>query len=615
MVDSLFKVKFMPSGRAVTVAAGASLSLAAHEAGLEVDSSCGGRGKCGKCCARVIEGNVSEPSAAEKTLFSDEELRLGRVLLCQRTVLSNCTVEIDQVRSAEDACLFHKEIFLKPPEKIDPPFSKIHLELSPPTVEDPKADLERILEPLHRNVKVDLDLTPSIPRILRKSGFKSTLVLFQEELIGIEPGDTTTEAYGIAFDIGTTTVAGYLVDLVTGRVLSSASAANRQARHGADVVSRITYAGQKPEYVHEMQVLVADTVASLIDRLLTECHTHIEHIYGMVFTGNTVMMHFLLATSPGNIATAPFAPVFTRSLSGKATHLGLRNLPPHTRFITLPNIAGYVGADTVSVMIATRIHERPGNWLAIDIGTNGEVVLSANGRLLTCSTAAGPAFEGGCISQGMRAVPGAVYKVDFKENPICSVIGDAEASGLCGSGLLDAVSEMVKFDILHKSGRIQTPDQCPASLDGSLRERIEITDTGSRFVLVNGKKKVAVTQKDIREVQLAKGAIRAGIEILLKEAGITASDLDGVMLAGAFGSNLRPESIQGIGMLPDVPMKIITPVGNAAGAGAVMALLSKGDLDLASSLASRAEHIELSLSKDFQRIFLTAIDFGKGAGS
>jgi uncharacterized 2Fe-2S/4Fe-4S cluster protein (DUF4445 family) len=364
-----------------------------------------------------------------------------------------------------------------------------------------------------------------------------------------------------------------------------------------------------------MQTLVADTVGVLVDRLLSEYHTHTEHVYGLVFTGNTVMMHFLLATPPENIATAPFTPVFTKSLSGKAAHLGLGNLPPHTRFITLPNIAGYVGADTVSVMVATGIHDRPGNWLAIDIGTNGEVVLSSNGRLLTCSTAAGPAFEGGCISQGMRAVPGAVYRVDFTEDPICRVIGDGEASGLCGSGLLDAVSEMVKAGILHRSGRIQTPDQCPTMLDQSLRERIEITESGSRFVLADGKKKVAVTQKDIREVQLAKGAIRAGIEILLMEAGITASDLDGVLLAGAFGSNLRPESIEGIGMLPGVPMKIITPVGNAAGAGAVMALLSKGDLELASSLASRTEHIELSLSKDFQKIFLTAIDFGSGSNS
>jgi uncharacterized 2Fe-2S/4Fe-4S cluster protein (DUF4445 family) len=284
----------------------------------------------------------------------------------------------------------------------------------------------------------------------------------------------------------------------------------------------------------------------------------------------------------------------------------------HSRFITLPNIAGYVGSDTVSVMVATRIHERPGNWLAIDIGTNGEVVLSSQGRLLTCSTAAGPAFEGGCISQGMRAIKGAVYKVDFQRDPIYFAIDNGEPRGLCGSGLLDAVSEMVRVGILHRSGRILSPDECPAHLPRSLRDRIEQTDSGPRFVLASGKRQVAVTQKDIREVQLAKGAIRAGIEILLKEAGISASDLNGVMLAGAFGSNLQPESIEGIGMLPELPVDRITPVGNAAGTGAVMVVLSKENLDLASALAARTEHVELSVRSDFQKIFLTAMEFERG---
>jgi len=614
MTESLFEVRFLPSGRKVSMPEGTSLSVAAHEAGITVDSSCGGRGKCGKCCARVIAGDIGEPTAVEKNVFSAEELRSGRILLCQRTLLGDSTIEVDPIRGTEDGCLFHKQISLTPPEIIDSPFSKSHLELRVPTVEDPKADLERILEPMAADLKIDMELLPSIPRILRQSRFKPTLVFFQKELIAIESGNTTSDAYGIAFDIGTTTVAGYLVDLVTGKVLSSASAANKQGRHGADVISRITYANRKPEFLREIQILVMKTVASLIDRLLAECHVHSEHVYGLVFTGNTVMMHFLLNTTPENIAAAPFTPAFTRALSGKAQTLGLQNLPSHTRFLTLPNIAGYVGADTVSVMVATRIHERPGNWLAIDIGTNGELVLSSNGRLLTCSTAAGPAFEGGCISQGMRAIPGAVYKVDLEEDPVCSIVGNVEATGICGSGLLDAVSEMVRTGVLHKTGRIQRQDQCPW-LSPSIRNRIETTESVSRFILVDGDKKVAVTQKDIREVQLAKGALRAGIEILLNEAGLTASSLNGVLLAGAFGSNLRPRSIQGIGMLPNVPTEIITPVGNAAGAGAVLALLSRSDLDLASSLASRTEHIELSLNRDFQRTFLKAIEFENGSGS
>jgi uncharacterized 2Fe-2S/4Fe-4S cluster protein (DUF4445 family) len=277
--------------------------------------------------------------------------------------------------------------------------------------------------------------------------------------------------------------------------------------------------------------------------------------------------------------------------------------------VVLPNIAAYVGADTVSVMLATRIHERPGHWLAIDIGTNGELALSSGGRLLTCSTAAGPAFEGGCISQGMCAISGAVSRVDFSKDVRLSTVGDARPRGVCGSGLVDAVSEMLRVGILHRSGRILPREECPKEIPHPLRVRIENTESGARFVLARGRRDVAVTQKDIRELQLAKGALRAGIEILLEEAGLVASQLDGILLAGAFGSNLRPESLQGIGLLPPVPLERIRPVGNAAATGAIMGLLSRKQLELASRLANRAEHVELSLRKDFQKAFVAAMDF------
>jgi uncharacterized 2Fe-2S/4Fe-4S cluster protein (DUF4445 family) len=607
-----FNVRFMPREVNIKVPAGSPLSLAALEAGIEFDSSCGGRGKCGKCRARVKEGRLSGPTAAEKNLIPPRDLGLGYILLCQRTVLDDCVIESESPDGEGGHSLLQKGVLMDLPTHTDSPISKIYLELTLPTLKDAGADLERICSKLRSKVKVDPVLLPRIPGILRQSRFKPTLVLMNGELIGIESGDTSQEAYGIAFDIGTTTVAGYLVDVVRGKVLGTASAANRQERHGADVISRISHANVKSDGVREMQSLVAETLRSIISELLKKSQVDAERVYALVFTGNTVMMHFLLGTTPENIALAPFVPAFTSSIGGKAAHVGLQDIMSHSRFITLPNIAGYVGSDTVSVMVATRIHERPGNWLAIDIGTNGEVVLSSQGRLLTCSTAAGPAFEGGCISQGMRAIKGAVYKVDFQRDPIYSAIDNGEPRGLCGSGLLDAVSEMVRVGILHRSGRILSPDECPAHLPRSLRDRIEQTDSGPRFVLASGKRQVAVTQKDIREVQLAKGAIRAGIEILLKEAGISASDLNGVMLAGAFGSNLQPESIEGIGMLPELPVDRITPVGNAAGTGAVMVLLSKENLDLASALAARTEHVELSVRSDFQKIFLTAMEFERG---
>ncbi len=610
MEKKSFQVTFMPSGREFRVPEGSLLSVAAHDAGIGVDSSCGGRGRCGKCRAILKKGRLSEPTAAEKNHIPQGDLARGHILLCQRTALSDCVIECPE--AADGSFCLQKGILMDLPPQIDSPVTKIFLELDPPALEDAGADLERIFRGLRKRVSVEPDLLRRIPSALRRSRFRPTLVLTDGEMINVEAGDTSQEAYGIAFDIGTTTVAGYLVDLVRGDILATASGPNRQERHGADVISRITYANQAPGGLREMQSLAAETVHTIVRELLMRSEAPSERIYLLVFTGNTVMMHFLVGATPENIALAPFVPAFTSPIRGKAADLGLGDLPPHARFMTLPNVAGYVGADTVSVMVATRIHERPGHWLAIDIGTNGEVVLSSQGRLLTCSTAAGPAFEGGCISQGMRAVAGAVHKVDFGQDPICSVIGHAKPRGLCGSGLLDAVSEMIRAGILHRTGRILQPEECPSHLPRSLRDRIERTDSGARFVLEQGETPVAVTQKDIREVQLAKGAIRAGIEVLMKEAGISGSDLNGVLLAGAFGSNLRPESIEGIGMLPDVPIEIITPVGNAAGTGAVIALLSRESIDLASMLASRTEHIELSVRKEFQRIFLTAMEFERG---
>jgi uncharacterized 2Fe-2S/4Fe-4S cluster protein (DUF4445 family) len=604
-------VVFKPSDKQVRVPLGSLLSGAAHEAGLSVDSSCGGRGKCGKCRARIPLGRVSDPTEAERRAFSSQEMAEKNVLLCQRRVLGDCIVELDREEGLGECLVPSKGRLLDTPLEVDAYLCKTYRELAPPTTEDQRADMERVVQALGTVPGVDLEVLPGMPQTLREAGCRVTLVQFRDELIGIEAGDTTGEAYGIAFDIGTTTVAGYLVDLVRGRVMGAASAANKQAVHGADVVSRMTYAMSEKASLREMQSLAVDTVQGIIRELLAQYRqVSSERVYSLAFTGNTVMNHFLLGITPQNIALAPFIPVFTSSLTGRVGRLGLKGLSPNARFVVLPNIAGYVGADTVSVMVATGIHERSGHWLAIDIGTNGELIVSSRGRLLTCSTAAGPAFEGGCISHGMCAILGAVSGVKFSVGVDLSTVGGVKPRGVCGSGLVDAVSEMLRVGILHRSGRILPPEECPQNLPSSLRAGVEVTESGTRFVLARGRKDVAITQKDIRELQLAKGAIRAGIEILLKEADLQASQLDGILLAGAFGSNLRPESLRGIGLLPPVPLERIQPVGNAAATGAVMGLLSKKQLELASHLAKRAEHVELSLRRDFQKAFVTAMDFG-----
>jgi uncharacterized 2Fe-2S/4Fe-4S cluster protein (DUF4445 family) len=322
------------------------------------------------------------------------------------------------------------------------------------------------------------------------------------------------------------------------------------------------------------------------------------------------MIHLLLGVSPEFIAPSPFIPMFCRSTSGKAGALGLKSLPGHTRFFTLPGISGYVGSDTIGVMLATKIYKMPGVWMAVDIGTNGEIVLSGGKRLLACSTAAGPAFEGASISQGMRAEPGAICRVEIDSDVHVSVAGGAEPVGVCGSGLIDTVSELLRAGVLDKKGRLKSPPECPPGLPEAVKKRIVPAGTGCKFVLADGPREVAITQRDISELQLAKGAVRAGIEILMDELEIRPGDLDGILLAGSFGSSLRPESILNINMLPEVGPQRVKAAGNASGLGAAMALLSRGQYQLAAELAKRTEHTELSVHQGFKAKFARGMIFG-----
>ncbi|WP_066635180.1 ASKHA domain-containing protein [Desulfolucanica intricata] len=608
MSNNYVTVTFLPSGTKRDVLLGTTLTEAAGDAGLEVNAFCGGKGICGKCRGRILQGLISDTTETELEHLTLEEIKQGFVLLCQRRVLGN--VVVDTLSSTSQGNYRPGKGYLMGlVSDVNPPVSKKYHRLSRPTINDNVADLDRLLEQLPGGVKVNVSLLSRVPLLLREAGYGVTSVVFNDRLIALEKGNTVKDLFGIALDIGTTTVAGYLVNMAEGKTIAAASATNRQKIYGADVISRITYTLDDAGGLMKMKELTAQTIDEVIFKLLEKAGVLPERVYILSLIGNTVMSHFLLGVSPVGVAAAPFVPAFTRSVEGCIEELGLKSLPGYTRFILLPNIAGYVGSDTVGVILATKIHELPGNWLAVDVGTNGEIALSSGGRLLTCSTAAGPAFEGACISQGMRAEPGAIYKVAIENDVMLTVIGDVEPAGICGSGLIDAVSELVRLGIVQKNGWIKNPLDCPPDLPLQLLKRIRYTDRGNKFVLAEGEQEVAITQKDISELQLGKGAIRAGIEVLLNELNLKAGALDGILLAGAFGSNLNPESVKGIGMLPDVEISRIKPVGNAAGAGAVSTLLTKSQLELAIDLPKRVEHIELSLHKGFQRKFVRALNF------
>jgi Uncharacterized metal-binding protein len=609
MTDQRVTVTFLPSGEKVQVPKGSGLMDAAHLAGVQVNSICGGKGSCGKCRGRLMNGNLGEASAVEKERLDAQQREQGVILICQRKVQEDVSIEVLMPGKPGSNYTPGKGNVLEQELDINPAVEKHFKVLTVPTIHNQTADVDRVMVSVPASVELDLEAVATIPDVLRKADYKVTSVVVNNHLVTVEPGDTSKESYGIAFDIGTTSVAGYLVNLVDGRVIKTASATNAQRTHGADVISRIAYTAEHPDGRARLKQLILETIDGLIVKLLAESGVNGENIYALTLIGNTVMSHLLIGASAIGVASSPFVPAFSQSIEGRTVDLGLRNLPSYTRFTLLPNVAGYVGSDTVGVMLATKIADLPGTWLAVDIGTNGEIVLGSGGRLVTCSTAAGPAFEGASISQGMRAEPGAIYWAEFNEDVQLKVIADVPAQGICGSGLIDCVSEMYRLGMLRPNGRIKGPEECPPQVSAMVRSRIRPDGRGWKFVLTEGEAEVALVQKDISELQLGKGAVRAGIEILMERLNITSQQLDGILLAGAFGNNLRPESIQGIGMFPPVELKKIKGVGNAAGTGAVMALLSKEKMQLAQSLPGRVEHIELSLYEGFSRKFAKAISF------
>jgi len=438
--------------------------------------------------------------------------------------------------------------------------------------------------------------------------------LGRKERISILPLDFTADcnqadelAYGMAFDIGTTTVVGMLCDLASGLPIRAIARTNPQGIYGADVISRIQYAAESSEHLQALQRKVIDCFDEIIHSFIQEEGIVREQIKKITVVGNTAMSHLFLGIDASSLARAPFDPVFTSAVTMSASDLGLLTAEDAKVYL-LPNIAGHVGSDITAVMLAASLYALPGVNLVIDIGTNGEVLLSREGELLACSTAAGPAFEGASIRFGMRAAVGAIEQVDFTKGDVrLSVIGDAEPTGLCGSGLISLIAQMLGLGLITTRGRLLSRE---AALEQGIPEafanRLYSDENGGGFVL---HKDIVLTQKDIREVQLAKGAIAAGIEVLLDRFGLSPSEIDRVMIAGAFGNYVRVEDALGIGLLPQVSPERVVPIGNAAGVGACMALLSAKHCEIAEREAEKICHIELSNDANFVNKHMRAMSF------
>lgn len=576
-----------------------------------MEGTCGGKGTCGKCRVRIQKGDRGEFTAAEKKHLSPAERDRGMALACQCCGQGDLEIYLPTVR----ADLSRKTKKQKKKVVVATDLEKIYLELAKPSTRDQRSDERRLLDALGEKVTgpLQVELMRRLPSLLRKAQFKVTAVVAHGEILAVEAGDTTGELYGIAFDIGTTTVVGSLVDFSSGQVLATSSWTNEQNVYGADVISRIQYTVDNPDGLSRLQQVVVEVLNKITGQLVAASGIEAQNIYQVTAVANTTMSHLLLGMPPENLAPSPFVPVFQSQVTLAARELGLR-INPGGQTLVLPNVAGYVGSDTVGVMLAASMDQKQKPTLAIDIGTNGEIVLARGEKLFACSTAAGPAFEGAQIRCGMRAAAGAIEAVRIGEEVELDVIGNVPATGICGSGLIDAIAEMLKAGIIDNTGRIVAAEELQGKLSEELVRRVRMTEDGWEFVLSygeSGENDVVLTQKDVRELQLAKGAIRAGAEILLQDAGIAAGELDKVLLAGAFGNYIKKESALKIGLLPQVTIEKVRSIGNAAGDGSLLALASVEQRERAQRLARSVKHIELSTRQEFMEAFMSAMYFSE----
>ena len=601
MIQKKLEVVYKPFDKATRVPPGTTLFSAAHWIGLPIDSTCGGRGTCGKCKVQVLEGGA-EITTADRKQLRPIELEAGWRLSCQAKVYQDTTVTVPELlRVPKAATMGVNRLVL-----LDPNVRKVFVELSEPSLEDQRSDLERLRDALTAegfDMKADLRVLRRLPVVLRDAGFTVTAVLGGDALIAVEPGDTREESYGVAVDLGTTTVVGTLMNLKTGMAEAVRSTLNGQAPFGADVISRISHGMQGDEAKAELRDAVRRTINTILSELYESAGVSRDRVYEMVIVGNATMLHLMLGIDATPISMMPFTPAFTDPLYLPALDIGI-DIHPAGYVQTLPVIGAYVGADIVAGIMATGLAREDKMRVFVDVGTNGEIVLGSVKRVLCTAAPAGPAFEGSQIRCGMRATEGAIEGVTLTDHVELQVIGgDIVPRGICGSGLVDTVAQLRLAGLLDVGGKMRSREEVP---EHPLSDRL-ITVEGVRAFLLG--ENVYLTQRDVRELQFGKGSIATGIKVLMDVMGVSATDLDEVLLGGSFGSYLNPESAKIIGLVPAVDVDRILSVGNTAGEGAKMALLSFRERQVAFELPDKVEYVELSGRSDFNDSFVSVLQF------
>jgi uncharacterized 2Fe-2S/4Fe-4S cluster protein (DUF4445 family) len=603
-------LKFAPMGVETRVPPGVNLFDAASWNAVPIDSTCGGHGTCKKCKVRIVEGDTPI-SSLDIRAFSPTELKDGWRLACRAVATTDLAVEVPPMVTRPKAATVGvgRQVILRPS------LQKRYLEMEDPTLEDQASDLERVLREIDDlDVRVSLDVLRDLGTTLRKSDFKVTAVISDDELIAVEPGDTTATRHGMAFDLGTTTVVATLLDLGTGTPVAVASMLNMQQPFGADVITRISATMMDPEALGRLRDRAQETLAQLALEVCEKGGIAPEAVYEVALAGNATMTQLVLGMDPEPLGVAPFI-MTTRSFETlRASDLGLPLHPRATAYL-FPALGAYVGGDIVAGILATGMTRDKRIRLFIDVGTNCEIVLGSAERVLTTAAPAGPAFEAAQIKCGMRAADGAIETIRIDNGELkVGVIGGVAAQGLCGSGLVDACAELAREGFIDESGRYLT-DEAARALNPSLADRLVMRGEERVFVLAwkgepgDVDDSVFLSQRDVRELQFAKAAIATGWKILVEELGVEVSDISQVLLAGSFGSYLSPASAVRIGLVPKLPVARIIAAGNVAGEGAKMVLLSAQERAQATAVLEEVEYVELSGREDFQDMFVDLLKF------
>jgi len=577
---------------------------------LPLQNICNGKGTCGKCKVRMT-GYVSTPSDQDIKHLNSLELQAGFRLACTVQPHEGMVIELNFVESQDRKVSALQEMKTT---TLDPGVEKVYIQSSKPTLDDERGDWDRVVDALSKVTgrsykQASLYILDKVPIILRADKFALTATVYENRILEIESGDTTKKLYGVAVDVGTTSVAVALIDLNQGNILKVVSTENEQTAYGADVISRITFAMKSQESAMALRVAIRSTINHLLDALQVQTNVGKNDIIKMTMVGNTTMHHLFLGLDTSHLAVSPFVSVCNRPLEFSAMELGLE-INPQARILLLPNIGSFVGGDTIGAIVGASEVIDQGNHLLIDLGTNCELFLKTENTMMACSTAAGPAFEGAGIAHGMRAKQGAIEGVTITEEGVaCQVIGGQEPIGICGSGLIEAIDEMRNAGVINKQGKIVDPEKTQ-TLSLELRKRIRPIEKGREFVLAYGSDQaqdITLSQKDIGELQLAKGAVCAGIKTLVEMAGINVSELDSVTLSGTFATYLKAHNILNIGLVPDIVEEKIKIVGNAAHVGAILTLLDRQEVAMAGELYRKISHVELGGSTTFSNYFMNSM--------